>query len=71
MNDKETDLLKNYYTLANNSLSQELIPSEFQKKLPNSYKSIPTTLFGRLAIDNRFQKQGIGKLFLVDAVSRV
>lgn len=70
LNDKETDLLKGYYTLTNNSISQELIPKEFQKKLPNSYKSIPTTLLGRLAIDNRFQKQGVGKLLLVDALKR-
>ncbi|HUH73029.1 MAG TPA: GNAT family N-acetyltransferase [Chitinophagales bacterium] len=68
--DKETDLLKGYYTLANNSLAQELIPEEFQKKLPNSYKSIPSTLLGRLAIDNRFQKQGVGKLLLIDALRR-
>ncbi|MGI0108286.1 GNAT family N-acetyltransferase [Salinimicrobium sp. WS361] len=70
LNDNETDLLKGYYTLANNSIAQELIPAEFQKKLPNSYKSIPTTLLGRLAIDNRFQRQGIGKLLLVDALRR-
>lgn len=68
LNDQETDLLKGYYTLANNSLAQDLIPTEFQKKLPNSYKSIPTTLLGRLAIDNRFQKQGVGKLLLIDAL---
>lgn len=68
--DKETDLLKGYYTLANNSIALELIPEEFQKKLPNSYKSIPTTLLGRLAIDNRFQKQGVGKLLLVDALKK-
>lgn len=70
LNDKESDLLKGYYTLANNSIPQELIPSEFQKKLPSSYKSIPTTLLGRLAIDNRFQKQGVGKLLLVDALKK-
>jgi predicted GNAT family N-acyltransferase len=70
LNDKESDLLKGYYTLANNSLAQDLIPNEFQKKLPNSYKPKPTTLLGRLAIDNRFQKQGIGKLLLVDALRR-
>ncbi|MFA5647774.1 MAG: GNAT family N-acetyltransferase [Bacteroidales bacterium] len=70
LNDKETDLLKGYYTLANNSLSQNLIPAEFLKNLPASYKSIPTTLLGRLAIDNRFQKQGVGKLLLIDALKR-
>lgn len=70
LKDKETDLLKGYYTLATNSIAQELIPSEFQKNLPNSYKSIPTTLLGRLAIDHRFQNQGIGKLLLIDALKR-
>ncbi|MDD2550512.1 MAG: GNAT family N-acetyltransferase [Bacteroidales bacterium] len=70
LNDQEMDLLKGYYTLANNSLSQELIPTVFIKKLPNSYKSIPTTLLGRLAIDTKFQNQGIGKLLVVDALKR-
>jgi predicted GNAT family N-acyltransferase len=68
--DKETNLLRGYYTLANNSIAQDLIPTEFQKKLPNSYKSIPTTLLGRLAIDTRFQKQGVGKFLLIDALKR-
>ncbi len=68
--DKETDLLQGYYTLANNSIPQNLIPAEFQKKLPKSYTSIPTTLLGRLAIDNRFQSKGVGKLLLIDALKR-
>jgi len=70
LNDKETNLLKGYYTLSNSSIAQELIPSKFQKKLPNSYTTIPTTLLGRLAIDHRFQKQGVGKLLLIDALKR-
>ncbi len=70
LNDEETNLLKGYYTLANNSIPQNLIPTEFQKKLPKSYISIPTTLLGRLAIDNRFQGKGIGKLLLIDALKR-
>jgi len=68
--DGETNLLKGYYTLANNSIPQNLIPSEFQKKLPKSYTSIPTTLLGRLAIDIRFQGKGLGKLLLIDALKR-
>lgn len=70
LNDEETNLLKGYYTLANNSIPQNLIPTEFKKKLPKSYTSIPTTLLGRLAIDNRFQGKGIGKLLLIDALNR-
>jgi GNAT superfamily N-acetyltransferase len=70
LNDKETNLIKGYYTLSNNSIPQSVIPTEFQKKLPKSYDSIPTTLLGRLAIDNRFQGKGIGKLLLIDALKR-
>jgi predicted GNAT family N-acyltransferase len=68
--DAETDLIKGYYTLSNNSVPLEFIPDHIKKKLPSSYESIPATLLGRLAIDNRFQGQGIGKLILMDALKR-
>ncbi len=70
INDKESKLIKGYYTLANNSIPLNVIPTTFQKKLPKSYTSIPTTLLGRLAIDKRFQGKGIGKLLLIDALKR-
>ena len=70
LNDKEKNLLKGYYTLANNSIPQNLIPDQFRKKLPNSYRAVPTTLLGRLAIDHRYQGQGIGKLLLIDALRK-
>ena len=66
----ETDLIKGYYTLSNNSIPLELVPNEIRKKLPRSYEAIPTILLGRLAIDNKFQAQGIGKLILIDALKR-
>ena len=70
INEKETNLIKGYYTLSNNSIPSKFVPNKIQKKLPRSYESIPTTLLGRLAIDNRFQGQGIGKLILIDALKR-
>ena len=70
INEKETNLIKGYYTLSNNSIPSKSVPNQIQKKLPRSYESIPTTLLGRLAIDNRFQGQGIGKLILIDALKR-
>lgn len=66
----KTNLIKGYYTLSNYSIPLELVPHEIRKKLPRSYEAIPTTLLGRLAIDNNFQGQGIGKLILVDALKR-
>ena len=68
--DKHTELIQGYYTLSNNSIPLKLVPDIFRKKLPKSYKSIPATLLGRLAIDKRYQGKGIGKLLLIDALKR-
>lgn len=70
MVDSETQLVKGYYSLANFGIPAELLPPDTQKKLPGPYKTIPATLLGRLAVDNRFQGQGIGGLLLVDALKR-
>lgn len=59
-----------YYILSNSSVPQEIIPERWQKKLPPSYISIPTTLLGRLAVDSRFRNQGIGEFLLTDALKR-
>lgn len=70
INDKTNNSIKGYYTLSNNSIPLETIPDQIQKKLPKSYKSIPTILLGRLAVDTKFQNQGIGKMLLIDALKR-
>jgi GNAT superfamily N-acetyltransferase len=68
--DKNSGKISGYYTLSSNSISNDLIPESFKKKLPKSYVSIPTILLGRLAIDKDFQGKGIGKLLLIDALKR-
>lgn len=68
--DKETDRVSGYYTLSSSSISNDLIPDLFKKKLPKSYLSIPTILLGRLAIDKDFQGKGIGKILLIDSLKR-
>ena len=70
LTDLKTDAIKGYYTLSNNSISQDVIPSSLRKKLPKSYSSIPVTLLGRLATDIKFQGKGIGKILLIDALTR-
>ncbi len=70
LNDNETGLLIGYFTVANNSIPQELLPHNIRKKLPKYYTSIPTTLIGMLAIDKRFQGRGFGKYLLMDALKR-
>jgi ribosomal protein S18 acetylase RimI-like enzyme len=68
--EENNSIIKGYYTLSNNSISLDLVPDNIQKKLPKSYKSIPTTLLGRLAVAMEYQGQGIGRILLVDALKR-
>jgi len=69
LSENETNI-QGYYTLSNNSIPLSNFPEQIQKKLPKSYNSIPTTLLGRLAIDKKYQGQGIGKILLIDALKR-
>jgi predicted GNAT family N-acyltransferase len=64
------DKVIGYYTLSNSSISNEFIPDKFRKKFPKSYKSIPVTLLGRLAVDMSFSGQGLGKKLLLEALYR-
>lgn len=68
--DNKSNLLQGYYTLSNCSIPLSDFSERIRKKLPKSYKSIPTTLLGRLAIDKKFQGNGIGKILLIDALKR-
>lgn len=68
--DEESSRVKGYYTLSNSGIPLDSIPGHITKNLPKSYKTIPATLIGRLAIDHRFQRLGLGKMLLIDAIKR-
>lgn len=68
--DSPSNRIKGYYTLSNNSIPLIQLPDEFIRKLPKSYTSILVILLGCLAIDSIYQKSGLGKLILVDALKR-
>lgn len=68
--DKNTNIIKGYYTLSNNSIPLNSFPEQIRKKLPETNNSIPATLLCRLAIDKKFQGKGIGKILLIDALKR-
>ena len=68
--DNETNLIQGYYTLSNYSIPLRNFSEQIRKKLLKTYKSIPITLLGRLAIDKKKQGKGIGKILLIDALKR-
>lgn len=58
-----------YYTLSSYGIDVGELPADIAKKLPR-YPLIPATLLGRLAVDRRYQGQGIGEFLLMDALRR-
>ncbi len=66
----ETNLVAGYYTLAATSIPANDLSPEILKKLPR-YPLLPAALVGRLAIDQRFHRKGLGGVLLADAARRV
>jgi ribosomal protein S18 acetylase RimI-like enzyme len=58
-----------YYTFAATSLPLPELTPQQARRLPR-YIAFPACLIGRLAVDQRFRKQGLGSLLVVDAVAR-
>jgi GNAT superfamily N-acetyltransferase len=58
-----------YYTLAATSLPLTEL-SEFAKKRLPRYELLPAVLIGRLAVNEKFQRQGIGGALIIDAAKR-
>lgn len=66
---QDIDSIAGYYTLAATAIRLAELPTEITKKLPK-YPLVPATLLGRLAVDQRYQGQGIGSFLLMDALRR-
>lgn len=64
-----TDTVAGYYTLAATSVPANDLPAEVLKRLPR-YPVLPAALVGRLAVDQRFRRRGIGSALLADAMLR-
>lgn len=58
-----------YYTLSSGSVRFADLPEDLRKRLPKY--PIPAGHLGRLAVDRRFQGQGLGGILLFDALERV
>lgn len=66
-NDDRT--VKGYYSLSSTNISSLDLPVKLLRTLPK-HPHQPATLLGRLAVDRRHQKQGIGEILLLDALRR-
>ena len=58
-----------YYTLSAASIPLVDLPTYETKRLPR-YPTLPVVRIGRLAVDQRFQRRGLGELMLMNAVHR-
>lgn len=58
-----------YYTLASSSIAKSLLPDELRRRLP-SYSQLPVILLARLAVDQRFQRRGVGPQLLAHALKQ-
>ena len=58
-----------YYTLSAASIPLVDLPAAVAKRLPR-YPTLPAVRIGRLAVDLRFQRRGLGELMLMNAVHR-
>ncbi len=65
--DHEPTDICGFYALTLAEIDRRFLPDAYQKKLP---QRIPGVRLGRLAVDCRYQKKGLGELLLIDAISR-
>lgn len=64
-----TGLVAAYYTIAAASIPFVDLPPEIAKRLPR-YPTLPAVRIGRLAVDQKFQRRGLGGALLIDAARR-
>lgn len=58
-----------YYTLSAYSISADSMPEEQRRRLPGY--PVPAAMLGRLAIDKSYQRSGLGRTLVADALLRV
>lgn len=65
----EHDVIAGFYSFAATSLPLTELSAHETQRLPR-YKTLPAGLIGRLAVDRRFQKLGLGGALVMDAALR-
>ncbi len=67
--DRESDLIVGFYTLSTAWVGFDAVPEEFTADLPRY--PIPVVLLGRMGVDRRYERQGFGRLLVINALMRV
>lgn len=67
--DRQTGRIAGYYTLSASDVSLSSLPGTMVQRLPR-YPTVPVARIGRLAIDQRYQGQGLGSALLLNAAMR-
>jgi GNAT superfamily N-acetyltransferase len=62
------DIVVGYYALASGAVSAAAAPSRFRRNMP---EPIPVAVSGRLAVDQAYHGQGIGRALFRDSALRV
>jgi GNAT superfamily N-acetyltransferase len=65
----DSGTIAGFYTLASTSIPLDAISDDLKRRLPR-YPRLPAALIGRLAVDTRFKRQGLGTSLLIDAARR-
>lgn len=63
--------LAGYYSLTNASVDVSTLPPDTINKYKLPTHLLPVVRLARLAVDSRFQGQGLGQILLVDTMARV
>jgi GNAT superfamily N-acetyltransferase len=66
----KTNQIKGFYTLSSDSILLDNLTEDLRAKFPKAYAHLPVILLGRLAVDQKFQGTGLGKMLLIDALRR-
>lgn len=64
-----TEIVAGFYTISAASIPTPDLPESITKKLPR-YPSVPAIRIGRLAVDQRFGRRGLGGAMLADAAAK-
>lgn len=67
--DNEQGSIAGFYTLSAAQIPLLHLPEELTKQMPR-YNAVPASRLGRLAIDYRYQGQGLGSALIADALKR-